>query len=676
MLLIVISPLTTAITLTGEIDFVPSLANSTFRHFSVSTGIEQITVESNHINFNAGGKDIVTLTASDHSSDYIYFNYDTSGKKLYINITHTNGEVVVSGTSALSDSTLRLYEVNKNGLLLDAYLSNPSYTLSGVGEYVIKAKSSLDELGNYTYNYDTTTHETERVSWNITIPKTIAEQFYEVHLTNSYNYEYLTTYTDIGDNRIYTAEFNIPTDMTTDINMSNWWRFRKYIGGSIESERFNTSVTYIDIEDIVTPGVCPSSGYSTDLYSLYINEDSAGNILTYLPLNITNAEYEIRYWYGEDGGQNYIQENYNMDSLYDSLNDKFYNLWCSRGTDYPSDYYYDVYAKFTSPKATPIITQYQECVDSNCTIISEVSYVYDQENFTQRLYLFDWNLREDNFITYLINDTKDFNEREIVLVDSVTLNKLENVYVSMERYFNDEGEWVTVQTDKTDSNGKTTFYVRDLDTDYRFTFSDSEGNSYQTTPILKFNCLSSLCSTTFYTDPSSVDGTERPNINIQTEFNNNTGIIETRWSIDNSRTMTVTTEVIKHTNTGNLILCTDTTTDTSDIHYCDATAHRGIIDVVVTSEWNDITKTESFKTFDLRNNKLHTTLNFEDSIFWAFGIVLTITLAALFSPVASLMAMMFGLIFVFMLGMVNGITITFIVLAGIVATVISLKVKQ
>jgi len=37
--------------------------------------------------------------------------------------------------------------------------------------------------------------------------------------------------------------------------------------------------------------------------------------------------------------------------------------------------------------------------------------------------------------------------------------------------------------------------------------------------------------------------------------------------------------------------------------------------------------------------------------------------------------MIFGLVFVFFLGMLNGITATFIISAGIIATIIAMKVK-
>ena len=589
LLVLVVSPIVKALTITGDVEFIPSLANTTFKHYGVSTGVEQITVESDSINFNTIGKDIITLTAVDHGTDNVYFNYDTIGKKLYINITKTTGTVSLSGSSALGDSTLHMYEVDKDGYLFDAYLSEPTYVFNGVGEYIIKALSTIDELGDYTYNYDTDVHETERVSWNITVPLTIAQQFYEVHLTNSYNYEYTPTYIDDGLHRTYTAEFNIPTNMTADINMSNWWRFRSYDSGSIESERFNTSVTILDIKIMYDASPFCDAGGDTNLL-IYFKQENNPSVNIH---NLTDSiEYEIEYWYGDNGGQTVITENYaSVPHL------EWYEGWCSLETNY----HYNIYATVEvqapdsiDPLNPPLVTTVQTCDASNCTSNSTTIYTYAENTFTQRIYLWDihTSLAWNEVSPYLIMNSTDYITREVILIDSNTLNKIEDVYVMMDRYYLDEGVWRTVQFDKTDAQGKAIFYVKEAEADYRFKFADEDGVVYETTSRMHFSCANDFCQTTFFTDPSSIDTTVRPTLDLDISYDNNTEVIKSQWFVTDGRTLSVNTQVIKHTTTGDLILCDETTDDTSDRHYCDVGAHRGIIDVIVRSVWEEETKIE------------------------------------------------------------------------------------
>jgi len=48
----------------------------------------------------------------------------------------------------------------------------------------------------------------------------------------------------------------------------------------------------------------------------------------------------------------------------------------------------------------------------------------------------------------------------------------------------------------------------------------------------------------------------------------------------------------------------------------------------------------------------------------------------LFSPAAGLIMMMFGLIVIFMLGLFSPISLTFVIIAGVLSVIIGFKVKQ
>ncbi len=677
-----------ALTITGEVDFVPSLANTTYSHYGVSTGIEQITVDDDSINFNTYVKDVITLTATDHGSDNVYWNYDTSGKKLYINITHTGGVVELDGLLAIIDSTTGTYQVLKNGIIIDYYVGVPTYILTGVGNYTIKTYTTLSTLGDYSYDYDSNASETQRVSWNITITETIAEQFYDILLIDEYSNEYSTTYIDSGLNRVYTADFNIPTNPTVDTNVSFYWNFKKYIGGSIQSEHFNSSVTTIDIVDAHF-GVACDVGYDNMWFFINIyDEDNPTVGLNTTSLLISEPKFEIDYWYGSDSGQTYITENYEM-SPYAPASGFTYS-WCVKidRSDYTPNfsefpYYGNLYGQFVLPAPQSLdgleapLSNIESTCDStgvNCTSVSTTTYAYVNNTITQRVYFRNfWMAFPTNYI-YLISDFTDYSPLEITLYDSLTGGKLENKYIYMQRYYVDTGTWRVVQTGKTDASGKTFFYIKEEDADYKFSFYDENGNIYETSPSMLFLCNAYICSRSFYIDITEATNTDRPVPNIELTYNNNTGIVESRWYVPDGESMTITTKVLK-TSIGTSTLCEETTTGSSAIHYCDVSSHTGVATVIVTSTYEGVTKTELRTSFDLNIGKLSNVLDFQDSILWAVFFIITIVFASIITPVATVIATFVALLFLGLFGLISFPTSIFIISIGAIGTFIALKVR-
>lgn len=673
ILMIVMMNIAFALTLSGTINYVPSLSNTTYTHYGISSGIEQITVDPTEVIFNAYSKNNITLTANNHGTDNVYFNYNTSTKKLYINITHATASVNVSGLEAIYDNTLKTFDVKKSGYIVDSQSSDyDDYVITGIGEYVFQPTSTLTSFGVYTSVHDTDTYETERVSWNLTIADSIGEQLYEVILYDDYSNEYNTTYEIVGNNRIYTAEFNIPKEPTADTNVGFWWKGNLYAGGSISTSHFNSSVTMIDLYNYMSTSSCPG-GYAVKYDWAFRDEDNPT-----IGVNITTpVQLEVEYWYGDNGGQLVISENYETD---------FYAGWrfwlCARNSslDYHANVYmkYDVPAPQTiDPESPPLVTTVQTCDGSNCTSNTTTEYIFAENTFTERWYSFDLSSGSGQILEYpySIVNSSYYVAREVILLSSVTGEKLEDVYVSMERYYLDEGLWRIVQIDKTDADGKGLFYIKDKNTDYRFIFYDTEGNSYQTTPTMHFDCPTQFCTTTFYTDPTGVDVTVRPDIQTSITYNNVTGIIKLIWNSVDDRQIATNFKVIKATNTGDLLICDETVTDLSDVYYCDVTSHRGMITTILTSTFNGVIYTEDLQKFDLRNSKLHTVVDFGESIIWSFIILLVIILASIYHPVGALVSMMIGLIFLSFLGLLSGVSSAFIIIAGILVTIVSFKVK-
>lgn len=628
--------LATAMTLDGSIQYVPSSADVIFEHYGTSISIESLNVEQDTFTFNTYGKPEITLTAENHGTDPIYFNYDTVGKTLNVNITKTDGDLIISGMTAFIGSTTFAYEIEKDGILYDYYRSEDTYMLEGDGDYIIKPTSTLDGIGNAVYGNDASVHQTEKVDWNITIKKNIALNFYEVGLRDEYDNFYETTFEDDGVNRIYSAAFNVEKNGTVDENVTYKWYFRSYEGEYIESDSFDVEVIFIDVS-FVSP---TPAGYSYGFISALKDEDNPNHYVY-----IDELELELRYWYGDNGGELYKTENYAIQP------------------QVAANYYY----------------WFNTLTEANTNMHYEIYFKYDNE-FTQRwvdydLVSDDANM-QDEYNMYVINDSTDYTPLQITLASEITGAKQENKIVELERYYNDEGVWRIVQSSKTDASGNALFYIKEASTDYRFTFKSETGGVYRVTPQMTFYCATDLCESNFFIDESAADDGERPTLRNQITHIESTGVIENRYYIESGREMTVTTSIIKQTSSGNVEICNLETTGVTDIHTCDISAHTGLVRVYVTSTYDGETILEDTESYTLDISKLSDEVDFEDAVFWSLLLIVLIVFMVMWSPIAVIVATIASLAFVGFMGLLTGITGTFLILTGILGLIVALKVRK
>lgn len=675
--------LATALTINGTVDFVSGGTLVHYTHTGLTTGLQQITVTATNINFNKIGDDLITLESLDGYN--MSWAYNTSSKKLYIN--KTIGRIDVDGTTAFMTTSSGLFEVLKyNGssyILYDDGIGTGSYVLTStdIGSFLIQPNTVLDELGNYSYDYDAITYETERVAWNLTLKDSIADEFYNMLLFDDYGHNYSTSYIINGTNRIYYANFNIPVNPVNNTNVTFWWSGYLYTGGTLQSEQFNSSVNTIDLLYNVS-GSCSGGIITLTL----IDEDNLSstyyvNMSHYL---VSIPQFTIDYWVHTNiNGDYYIEESWNP------VNTNL-NWFGTLGTSYkwcvlinPARHVHiNLFAKFElpapqtiDPNAPALITTIQNCVGDDCSINQTTLYTYNNDSFTQRLYMLNANLVSSAMFNYIILNPIGYKAREVVIYNSASGQKIENLYVYMYRFYGASG-WIRVQTGKTDSQGKTLFYVKDGVNDYKFSFVNPDGSEYETTPVMRFDCPSNFCSTSFYTNPDSVNTSNRPVLNSQVTYNNVTSIVTSRWFVDDNRELEVTLTVSKITSTGDFVICNETTTSISGVYYCDISGHTGSIVAVLTSNFNGETVVEQSATYQTTNIGLYTSIRFEEAAFWAFIILLIITFAALHSPVSALVAMIFGLIFISFMGLLSGLTGVVIISAGVIAAIISFKVKS
>ena len=69
-------------------------------------------------------------------------------------------------------------------------------------------------------------------------------------------------------------------------------------------------------------------------------------------------------------------------------------------------------------------------------------------------------------------------------------------------------------------------------------------------------------------------------------------------------------------------------------------------------------------------------LESDDAAFWSFGLMAVIIMIGLFSPVGAVMATIVGLIALYFMGILSMLTMTFVIIAAVIAVIISMKVRE
>lgn len=431
------------------------------------------------------------------------------------------------------------------------------------------------------------------------------------------------------DYDIYTAQINMP--LVPGIYSSSYsymWNYSVTDGTS--TSLGNTSGLITVTKVIVYPCNNASLGNVTSLYIVTKDENTASTLLK------SRIEIEAKYY--QNDPTNYSTANY---TLTDGWN-------------------------------------YSICVHPNITIYGDIFIKYNVSGgFSNRWYIYNgtFNNISQNLTLYNYDYTTGISELDWIVRDKSNYKYYPNVVASLERNYVGEGLWRTVQMSQSDNFGLTLFNVREKDTDYRLVFRDTSNNLLDSTTSMRFSCTSGLCSITYLLLPfaSTIIG---PDISASATFNNNTKIVTINWKDNQGKTTTINTLVTKTINAQEVTICDLSQTGTGGTQTCNVSNYTDTVWINIFATKNGQNVSQFGQTINIPSQKLFNLVGKEESYFWTFGIMLTTAMFGVFSPVGAIMAMLFGLISAYLLGIGGGITYTVIILACVIGMVIGFKVKS
>lgn len=272
---------------------------------------------------------------------------------------------------------------------------------------------------------------------------------------------------------------------------------------------------------------------------------------------------------------------------------------------------------------------------------------------------------------YMLNDTDETSILKLTLRKASNYNYYTDVITKLQRYYVGESVYKTVQMDKSDDYGLTTFNILERTTDYRLLFLSESEELLGTSKNLKFVCSSGLCELVYLIDDAEPI-TQLTDFSAFTTYNASSGIITINWTDPLGGSHSVNSSFVRHTITGVSVLCSDIQAGASGLSTCNVSGYNGAVLVTadtstqnVINEWVSIDKTDLYDALDSDDAVVITTILF-----------VTILGIGAASTIASLIAAVIGLVIILFLGLFTPITVGFVVLAAIGAIAIGLGVRK
>lgn len=487
--------------------------------------------------------------------------------------------------------------------------------------------SSVGDLNyaqvNFTfYRYNLTTSFVNPVDENnlqsvyLTYINSTTESYSVGFYFNSSSY-FPISHTTNGTNITINVTFLTPMINATAI-VTNQWQFN--ISGETYNLYFNQTVMRSALDDC-------SVYNATSLRFNIRHEDSPTVAIN------GSLEFMITYW----------QTDKALAKIYSSQknNSNIYSVCMVNGSQ---TYNVDIYALDTTPSG-----------------------------FAHRYYLFNSTINgtvQDIYL-YNFNYTSGISDLKLTVRDYLTNKYKQGYVVTLQRLYLGEGVWRSVQMDMTDDYGLVIFNVLEQLEDYRLVFMDNNNTVFKTTNTMKFQCTSGLCELTYPLDTSQAAAASNT-VTISWAYTTATNSLNMTWTDPLGGTNEVNTSLVKYTYTGTTSLCNQSQSGASGSVNCPTSGYTGQAFFKVVANGNLVVS----QWVELNTSKMGDQLDEKEGAWWAAIIVLTCAMFGLMSPAVGVIAMVIGLIAVFMLGIFTPLTMTLLVVAVIVAIAIGWKVRS
>lgn len=328
---------------------------------------------------------------------------------------------------------------------------------------------------------------------------------------------------------------------------------------------------------------------------------------------------------------------------------------------------------------------YSFCIVSNKTWIDEADFYmkYWAEKPTpqvvNRYYLFNYRLEGDlkNLTLYVLNTTSGLSDLQLIARHNSNYTTFKNIVGHLQRMYVDEGLWRTVQMDLSDEFGQLVYAVRELSTDYRLAFYNTENTLLYITAGGRYLCTSGVCQYTQLITPYSATVVSRL-LGLHVAYNNNTKLINITWADPQMLTTSVTAEVVKFLPSGALTICNVTQTGSSGNISCSLSGYTGSVRLRVYStgspkvweitQWIDVLKDKLLESVIKGGTP--------ESSFYAFMLaVVQVGAGVAFGIVGALVMVMVSLIVFHFIGISGFISTGVLVVAIIASLFLAVKIR-
>lgn len=327
-------------------------------------------------------------------------------------------------------------------------------------------------------------------------------------------------------------------------------------------------------------------------------------------------------------------------------------------------------------------SSYQICLlpQINLTLRGDlyIKYTPDDLGFTHRYYLFNSTFLQNETQTlsiYNFNTTTGISNLKMTLRSKLDYSYINNVVGKLQRFYVSEGVWRTVQMDKSGDFGVLFFNILEESTDYRILFMNTHNAIIEQTNSMKFVCDGAICDITKMLDPTAARATAT-NLAYSWSYNNESQNITVTWSDTLGGTSSVRILVTKEWAGRTSTLCNVEQNASAGTIVCNVAGQEGSVLLRVFSSASDERPIISVWIEILRKG-LQSIIGNQEGAFWAMGITLTTAMfGAMISPVGALIGTILGLIIGMFFGLFSALTITFVIIAGMMAAVLSWRIKK
>ena len=324
-------------------------------------------------------------------------------------------------------------------------------------------------------------------------------------------------------------------------------------------------------------------------------------------------------------------------------------------------------------------TNYSICLIPNTSINVNAQIFYNTTGgFDQKWFLSAARLTTNTSLLNLYNfkSTTGIDQLGGVLRDS-NFNFFPNVITELQRYYPSTDTWRYVQMDKSGETGNVLFNIIEGTQDYRLNFI-KKGSLIDNTNPIKFFCdTNNICDVTFSIDDSSIRTATA--FSFQFAYNNNTQMIQLNFTDTTGLTNGARLIVTNQRPTTTVTICDTTVSASSGIINCNTSGYAGILNVELFRSasplvvwWSRVIEKITLRLFDLDG------IGRNEAGLWATGISTTFILGGTMvgGGLGGIIAYIFSIFVIFMLQIQNFVTISFITLVVVIATVMAILLRR